>query len=92
MAMDMGEEMLGEAAPFTNNGHLFCLSYRLKGVCNSNCGRRHMNRHLSYREHGILEARKSQLCGTNPPPVLEVYMEPLEYMKISTRGNRSQGR
>ena len=32
LAMDVAEEMMGEATPRTDVGCLFCLSYHLKGV------------------------------------------------------------
>ena len=49
LSMDMSEEMTGEAAPLTDNVHPFCLSFHLKGVCNSNFGGRHANQCLPTR-------------------------------------------
>ena len=42
--------------PVRVTGRPFCLSYHLKGVCNSNCGVFHAHRPLSPHERGILSA------------------------------------
>ena len=36
LAMDITEEMTGEAVSLTDDNHPFCMSYHLKVVCNSN--------------------------------------------------------
>ena len=40
----------------TADGRPFCLTYHLKGVCNSNCGGRHAHRMIYLHERGILSA------------------------------------
>ena len=54
--MEMVEEIMGEAVPLTNDGHLFCMSSHLKGVHNSKYSRRNAYMCLLSREHGILES------------------------------------
>ena len=70
--MEMSEDMMGEAAPYTYDIHLFCTRYHPKGVCSSNCGMQHAHWRLSSQEHGLLATQKSQFCGIMPPPVLEI--------------------
>ena len=65
--------------PQTADGHPFCLSYHLKGVCNSNCGGRHAHRPLSPHERGILSAWKYRLC-IEQHPVTEIAPPPLDPM------------
>ena len=40
-------EYWGVDTPLKYDGRQFCLSYHLKGVCNSHCGGRHSNRTMS---------------------------------------------
>lgn len=46
LEMEMAKEIMGEAVNIAVAGHLFCLSYHLKGVYNSNRGVRHAHRRL----------------------------------------------
>ena len=86
LAMDMTEEIMGQAVPLTNGGHLFCMSYHLRGVCNSNCGGRNAHRRLLPKDHGLLAAWKAQFCGSSPPPVIEV-----DAGLLSTQSRRYSG-
>ena len=70
------EKATGAPVPQTDDGRPFCLSYHLKGVCNSNCCGRHAHRTLYPHEQGVLSAWKSQFC-TAPPPVTEIAPPPL---------------
>ena len=70
--MDMSEEMTEDPSPLIDAERLFCLSYHMKGVSNSNYDGRHVHRRLSLIENGILAALKAQICGLAPLSVLEV--------------------
>ena len=59
----------------TADGRPFCLSYHLKGVCNSKWGGRHAHRPLSPHKWGILSAWKSLFC-IKPHPVTEIAAPP----------------
>ena len=66
-SMDQAEETTGMPVTQTDDSRPFCLSYHLKGVCNSNYGDRHAHRTLSSHEQGVLSAWKSRFCTTQPP-------------------------
>ena len=66
-SMDQSNVTTGSPVPQTADGHPFCLSYHLKGVCNSNCVGRHAHRTLSPYERGTLSARKSRFCAETHP-------------------------
>ena len=79
------------------DGRPFCLSYHLKGVCNSNCGGHHAHRMLSPHNWGILSAWKSRFCAETHP-VADISAPPwtpggvsVGNTTLSTRSRRSQG-
>ena len=74
-SMDQSTIAIGTPVPPIADGHLFCLSYHLKGVCNSNYGGRHAHIPLSLHEWFILSARKYRLY-TDPNPVIEIASPP----------------
>ena len=87
----------GSPVPQKADGRPFCMSYHLKGVCNSNCGGRHAHRTLYPNERGILSARKSRFCADthlvseiSAPPWTPGW-GPVENTTLSTRSRRSQG-
>ena len=55
-SMEKSEETTCTSVTQTDNGRPFCLSYHLRGVCNSNCGGHHGHRTLSSHEQGVLSA------------------------------------
>ena len=58
-SMEKSEKATGAPVPQNDDGRPFCLSYHLKGVCNSNCGGRHAQMTLSPHEQGVLSDWKS---------------------------------
>ena len=95
-SMDQSNVTTGSPVPQTADGRPFCLSYHLKGVCNSNCGGCHAHRRLSPHERGTLSAWKSHFYSESHP-VAEVSTPPwtpgggsVRNTTISTRGRRSQ--
>ena len=60
LVMDMAKDMTRTAVQLTNASCPFCLSYYLKDVCNSNCGRRHVHRRLSTTNYVLLAVWKEQ--------------------------------
>ena len=64
LRQSMEQTKIATGTPVTQNadGRPFCLSYHIKGVCNSNCGGYHTHRPLSLHNRGILSARKSRFC------------------------------
>ena len=63
----------GVEIPQTDNDRHFCLSYHLKGVCNTHCGSRHFHRPLSQSKLGRLDKWRDRYCGRDEaPPVREV--------------------
>ena len=65
-SMEQAAETSGTTVPQKDDGRPFCLSYHLKGVCNSKCGGRHEHRTLSLHEQGILRTWKSRYCAAQP--------------------------
>ena len=95
-SMEQSNVTTGSPVPQTNDGRPFCLSYHLKGVCNSNCGGCHAHRTLSPHERGTLSLWKSCFCAETHP-VGEVSIPPwtpgggsVGNTTISTRSRRSQ--
>ena len=72
IALKMAEEMRGEAVTGTDKGRSFFMSYHLKGVCKSNWGGQYSHRRLLSIVNSFLPAWKSQLCGSSPPPFMEL--------------------
>ena len=72
LEMEIAEDMIRAAIPLTNVGLPFCLSYQLKGVCNSNYGGQNTHIVLLDREHILLAALENQLCGAATTPVLKI--------------------
>ena len=70
-SMEKSAGTTGTPVLLTYNSRQFFFSYHLKGVCNSNWGRRHVHRTLSLYKDRVLSAWKSQFC-TAPPPVTKV--------------------
>ena len=66
----------GSPVPQTADGRPFCLSYHLKGVCNSKFGGRHAHQTLSLHKRGTLSAWKSRFCAETHP-VGEISTPPL---------------
>ena len=63
----------GVDIPETDDGRHFCLSFHLKGMCNSNCGGRHSHRALSQSKFGRLVGWCEKFCSEEAaPPVREV--------------------
>ena len=83
--------MIGNPTTLTNAGLPFCMSYHLKGVCNSNCGGRNAHRRLLTSEHVLLEEFQTQLCGAAPLPVLKVDVGLLGVTTISPRIRTMRG-
>ena len=95
--MEQSDRTTGAPVPQTDDGRPFCLSYHLKGMCNSNCGGRHTHRTLSQHEQGVLSAWKSRFCAA-PPPVTKITSPPwapggdsVGNAKLSTSSRLSQG-
>ena len=95
--MEQASEATGTPVPQTDDGLSLCLSYHLKGVCNSNCGGCHTHRTLSSHAQGVLRACKSRYCAEQPP-VAEIVAPPWEpgggsvgNTTLSTRSWRYQG-
>ena len=95
--MEQATILTGSPVPQTADGLPFCLSYHLKGVCDSNCGSRQAHRALSPHERGILSAWKYRFC-TDPHPVSEISAPPwtpgggsVGNTTLSTGSRRSQG-
>ena len=65
-SMEQAERTTGAPVPQTDDGHPLCLSYHLKGVCNSKCGGRHAHRMISQHEQGVLSVWKSRFCAAPP--------------------------
>ena len=55
-SMEQKAESTVTPVPQTDKGCPLCLSYHIKGVCNSNCGRRHAHRTLSLNKQVVLSA------------------------------------
>ena len=96
-SMEQSNITTGSPVTQTADGHPFCLSYHLKGVCNSNCSGRHAHRTLSPNERGILSAWKSRFC-TETHPVAEISTPPwtpgrgsVGNTTLSTQSQHSQG-
>ena len=66
-SMEQATIATGSLVPQAADCRPFCLSYHLKGVCNSNCGGRHAYRTLSPHKRGILSAWKSRFCADTHP-------------------------
>ena len=95
-SMEQSNVTTGSPVPQRSDGRPFCLSYHLKGVCNSNCGYRHAHRTLSLHEQGTLSTCKSRFCSETHP-VAENSTPPwtpgggsVRNTTISTRSRRSQ--
>ena len=95
-SMEQSNVTTRSPVPQTADGHTFCLSYHLKGVCNSNCDGRHAHITLSPHERGTLSAWKSRFCAETHP-VGEISTPPwtpggglVRNTTISTRSHRSQ--
>ena len=70
LAMYTEEEMTGEAVTLMDTGQPLCMSYHLKCVCNSNCGRFHVHQRLVVIENIPLVEWKPQFYSSMPPPVM----------------------
>ena len=95
-SMEQSNVTTGSPVPQTADGRPFCLSYHLKGVCNSNCGGRHSHRTLSPHKRGILSTWKSLFCAETHP-VAEILAPPwtpggglVGNTTLSTQTRRSQ--
>ena len=60
----------GVYIPQTDNGRHFCLSYHLKGACNTHCGGRQLHRPLSQSEFGRLGEWRDRYCGREEVPLV----------------------
>ena len=64
----MSENASSDPNLLTDYSFLFCLSFQLKGVCNSKFGDYHNHHRLSKKENGMLMDWKAHYCATLPPP------------------------
>ena len=96
-SLEQAAETSVTPVPQTDDDCPFCLSYYLKGVCNSNCGGRHAHRTLSSHDQGVLSAWKSRFCTAQPPvtKITAPHWAPgggsVVNTTLYTRSRRSQG-
>ena len=96
-SMEQAADVTVTPVPQTDDGRPLCLSYQLKGVCNSNCDGCHAHRKLSSHKKGVLIAWKLIFCAAQPP-VSEISAPPwapvggsVGNTTLFTSSRRSQG-
>ena len=96
-SMEQAAETTSIPVPKIDDRRPFCLSYHLKGMCNSNCGGRHAHMTLSSHKQGVLSAWKSRFCAAQPPvtKIAAPHWAPgggsVGNTTLSARSQRSQG-
>ena len=77
-----------ETVPITDDNHPLCMSYHMKGVCNSNYDGRHAHRRLYSMGHVRLSAWKEKFYGSVLPLVMDMDARSLGGSTITTKIRR----